>query len=107
MIEQYIATADESAPHTATLFADGSICGDDECGIFGAITWTWACPIGNVGSSTAYDGRNAAYQVADTSFDGAVDAMIAQADQDAAEGDGDGLVSTDDYYCPGFPVPQP
>ena len=107
MIEQYIATADEYAPHTATLFSDGSICDDDGCSIFGATAWSWACPLADIGSSTGYDGRNAAYQVADNAFDDAVGSMIRDADQNAAEGDGDGLVTTNDYYCAGFTTPPP
>jgi hypothetical protein len=105
MIEQYVATADGSAAHTATLFANGSICDDDSCSQFGAIVWSWACPAGAIGSSSGYDGSNAAYQVADTPFDGAVGAVIGNADHDAAEADGDGLVYTNDAYCTGFPTP--
>lgn len=107
IIEQYAATADEQAPHTATLFANGSICDDDGCSIFGPIVWSWACPTSAVGGSSGYDGRNADYQVADTPYDGAVDSMIAEADHDAAEADGDGLVYTNDSYCTGFPALQP
>jgi hypothetical protein len=33
--------------------------------------------------------------------------MIAVADHNAAEGDGDGLVSTADSYCVGYPTPDP
>jgi prepilin-type N-terminal cleavage/methylation domain-containing protein len=105
MIEQYAATADESAPHTATLFANGSICDDDGCSAFGPIVWSWACAPGAIGNSSGYDGSNAAYQLADTPFDGAVSSMIGDADHDAAEADGDGLVDTTDAYCTGFPTP--
>lgn len=106
MIEQYTATADEFAPHTATLFADGSICDDDGCSLVGAIVWSWACSAGALGGSSGNDGSNAPYQP-DNAYDGSVGSMIADADHDAAEGDGDGRVYTNDSYCVGFTTPHP
>ncbi|MGA2393237.1 MAG: prepilin-type N-terminal cleavage/methylation domain-containing protein [Candidatus Lustribacter sp.] len=106
MIEQYTATADEFAPHTATLFADGSICDDDGCSLIGAIVWSWACPAGALSGSSGNDGSNYPYQP-DNAYDGAVSSMIADADHNAAEGDGDGRVYTNDSYCAGFTTPHP
>lgn len=106
IIEQYSATANEQGSHTATLFADGSICDDDGCSNVGAIVWTWACARAGISGTTGNDGNNAPYQP-DNAFDGAVGSMIADADHDAAEADGDGLVTTVDSYCIGFTTPNP
>jgi hypothetical protein len=106
IIEQYSADADGFSAHTSTLFANGSICDDDGCSLFGAIDWTWACAFGARGGSNGNDGSNDPYQP-DNAFWGSVSSMIAVADHNAAEQDGDGLVSTQDSYCVGYTTPDP
>ncbi|HEV8019910.1 MAG TPA: prepilin-type N-terminal cleavage/methylation domain-containing protein [Candidatus Lustribacter sp.] len=105
MIEQYSAAADGFSAHTSTLFANGSICDDNGCSLFGAIDWTWACPFGARGGSNGNDGSNDPYQP-DNAYWSSVSSMIAVADHNAAEGDGDGLVSTQDSYCAGYTTPD-
>jgi prepilin-type N-terminal cleavage/methylation domain-containing protein len=100
--EEYSASADGPfSAHTSTLFANGSICDDDGCSMAGPIDWTWACPFGGRSGSTGNDGSNPPYQP-DAPYDGTVQSMIGAADHDAAEGNGDGVVSTEDSYCVGF-----
>jgi prepilin-type N-terminal cleavage/methylation domain-containing protein len=106
MIEQYNAAADFYAPHTSTLFANGSICDDNGCSTFGPIVWGWACPFAGQSGSAGRDGSNVPYQT-DNAFDQSVDSMIAIAEHNAAEGNGDGNVSTTDSYCAGFTTPNP
>lgn len=106
MIERYSAAADGFSAHISTLFADGSICDDGGCSVVTAIAWTWACPAAARGGSTGNDGSNAPYQP-DTSYGGSVSSTISAADHNAAEGNGDGLVWTEDSYCVGFPDPSP
>ena len=106
IIEQYTATADEFAPHTSTLFADGSICDDDGCSLVSAIAWSWACAPAARSGSNGNDGSNYPYQP-DNGYVGTVDSMIADADHDAAEGNGDGLVDTSDSYCVVYTTPNP
>jgi prepilin-type N-terminal cleavage/methylation domain-containing protein len=106
IIEQYSADADGFSAHTSTLFANGSICDDNGCSLFGAIDWTWACPFGARSGSNGSDGNNDPYQP-DNAFWSSVSSMIAIADHNAAEEDGDGLVSTQDSYCVGYTTPDP
>jgi prepilin-type N-terminal cleavage/methylation domain-containing protein len=106
IIEQYSATADFYSPHTSTLFADGSICDDNGCSIFGPIVWSWACPFAAQSGSQGRDGSNFPYQP-DNGFDVSVESMIGIAEHNAAEGNGDGNVLTGDSYCVGFPAPNP
>jgi hypothetical protein len=105
MIEQYQANADDGAYHTATLYANGSICDDDGCSLFGDVNGLWACgPPAFTTTSWLY-GRNPPYQQ-DPGYLGAVDSMMGYAFHDASENDGDGIVYTNDYYCAGFPTPN-
>jgi prepilin-type N-terminal cleavage/methylation domain-containing protein len=106
IIEQYSAQAGGSSGHESTLFADGSICDDYGCSLVGPIAWVWGCPFSGRSGSNGYDGSNAPYQP-DTPYDASASAMIGRADQDAAEAGGSGIVSTEDSYCAGFPVPNP
>ena len=106
IIEQYSANADTFAPHTSTLFANGSICDDDGCSIFGPVDWTWACAFGTRSGSNGYNESNYPYQH-DNAYDQTVLSMVDDADHDGAEGDGDGIVSTSDSYCVGFTTPNP
>jgi len=92
--------------HTATLFANGSVCDDDGCSAFGPIDWTWGCAFGARSGSSGTGGSNAPYE-SYGAFDGEVSSMIGKAFHDAAEGDGDGNVVTTDSYCVGFPAPNP
>ena len=106
IIEQYGADADYFAPHTSTLFANGSICDDNGCSIFGPIDWNWACPFAGRSGSNGHNGTNAPYQP-DNSYDVSVQSMIAIAEQNGAEGNGDDIISTSDSYCVGFTTPDP
>lgn len=106
IIEQYSAAADGFSAHTSTLFANGSLCDDNGCSLFGAIDWMWACSFGARGGSNGSDGSNEPYQPYNA-FWGSVASMIAVADHNAAEGNGDGLVSTADSYCAGYTTPDP
>lgn len=106
IIEQYSAAADRFGAHTSTLFANGSICDDNGCSLFGAIDWTWACAFAARGGSNGSDGSNDPYQP-DNAFWGSVSSMIGIAEHNAAEGGGDGLVWTEDSYCAGYTTPDP
>lgn len=106
IIEQYDAAADFFSSHTSTLFANGSICDDYGCSTFGPIVWGWACPFAGRSGSYGRDGSNFPYQP-DNAFDESVYSMIAIAEQNAGEGNGDGNVSSGDSYCVGFTTPNP
>jgi prepilin-type N-terminal cleavage/methylation domain-containing protein len=106
MIEQYEASADGSGGHSATLFANGSICDDDGCSLFGAIAWTWGCAPSSILSTSGTYGRNLPYQQ-NNGFQTAVGSMLGYAFHDAGEGSGDGIVYSYDAYCAGFPPPDP
>jgi prepilin-type N-terminal cleavage/methylation domain-containing protein len=106
VIEQYAANADYFAPHMSTLFANGSICDDNGCSIFGPIDWNWACPFAGRSGSNGHNGTNVPYQP-DNSYEISVQSMIAIAEQNGAEGNGDDIISTSDSYCVGFTTPDP
>jgi len=73
MIEEFSAAADRFSAHTATLWANGSICDDDGCSLFGAISSDWACP---AGARSGSNGSNAPYQP-DDAYYGSVASMTA------------------------------
>jgi len=106
MIEQYQASADGSGGHSATLFANGSICDDDGCNLLGPIDWIWACAPSSVVTTSGTFGSNVPYQP-DSGFATAVGSMLGYAFHDAGENNGDGIVWTYDGYCAGFPAPAP
>jgi hypothetical protein len=89
-----------------SLFANGSICDDDGCSLFGGIDWTWGCAYAARAQSNGYDGSNAA-DLADTAFEGSVASMVRAAEHDAAQSSGSGLVTTADSFCTGAAVPNP
>jgi len=105
IIEQYNANADTFGPHISTLFADGVVCDDYGCGPGGPLDWTWACAFGARSGSNGLNGSNAPYQT-ENAFEASVSSMLVLAGHDAAEGDGDGIVSTGDSYCVGYPLPN-
>ena len=105
IIEQYSAKADQAQPHTATLFANGSICDDGGCSARGPIAWAWGCAFDARRGTDGTNGTNPPYQTYNPYFV-SVGQTIAFAFHDAAEGSGTGIVSTSDAYCTGVAAPS-